>query len=106
MKKIGMILGIIGGLAGLIRVYTIMGFGFSSYGPGLVNLSIISVLAIIVALFAGKFSKVAGAILVILGILGIVLLSPTPWIGAINIVAGILVLIGAFMKKTDSASQV
>lgn len=100
MKKIGMILGIIGGLVGLIQVYTIMGFDFSSYGPGLVNLSIISVLVIIVSLLVGKFPKVAGGLLVILGILGFVLLSPTPWIGAINIVAGVLVLLGAFSKKS------
>jgi len=95
MKKVGMIIGILSGLAAIAWAVTIM-VQAATYGPRSIASVIIGVLAIIVAAMVSKSPKITGAILGILGIVGLFYFIPefSLWLGIPMIVAGVLVFLG------------
>lgn len=111
-----MVVGILASLYGLYKVWQLIGFSLMSGGPGVKAGFITSILAIIASLLALKYAKVMGVILIILGISNIVwphivygstipltATWPGVWSGIFIVIAGILVLIGGFSKKTPEA---
>ena len=98
MKKVGMIIGILGSIYGLYIVGAWTSFKVMDYGPGMKIGLVTSILAIVASALVGKYPKLMGAALIILGVVNAWL----PWPGRISgfamVLAGILVLVSAFMK--------
>jgi len=99
MKTVGMILGVLSGLAAIVWSVTIM-VQAATFGPRSIASVIIGVLAIIVATMVSRSPKITGAILAILGIVGLFYFIPqfTLWLGIPLILAGVLAFVGGYSK--------
>jgi len=100
MKKVGMILGVLDGAAAIAWSTFIM-VRASQYGPRSIASVIIGILAIIVAAMVFRSPKITGAILAILGVVGLFYFIPefTLWLGIPLILAGVLAFAGGMSKS-------
>lgn len=99
MKKVGMILGILSGLAAVIWAIVIM-VQASTSGPRSIASVIIGIVAVIIAAMVSKSPKITGVVLVILGVVGLFYFIPvfTLWLGIPLILAGVLAFAGGMSK--------
>jgi uncharacterized membrane protein (UPF0136 family) len=95
-----MILGVLDGAAAIAWSTFIM-VRASQYGPRSIASVIIGILAIIVAAMVFRSPKITGAILAILGVVGLFYFIPefTLWLGIPLILAGVLAFAGGMSKS-------